>query len=67
MKSYTELTEAIAALQGDAEKFFIKGNNAAGTRLRKGLQSVKKIASTIRQEVTNAKKVAKNSSETGQN
>jgi hypothetical protein len=59
MTSFETLVASVEALKEDAEKFFVKGNNAAGTRLRKGLQEVKKQAGNIRKEVTDAKKAAK--------
>ncbi|MEO6305583.1 MAG: histone H1 [Bacteroidia bacterium] len=59
MTSFETLIASIDALKVEAEKFFTKGNNAAGTRLRKGLQEIKKQASGIRNEVTEAKKAAK--------
>lgn len=59
MTSFETLLQTLESLKEDAEKFFVKGNNAAGTRLRKGLQEVKKQSSNIRKEVTDAKKAAK--------
>ncbi|MOA32813.1 hypothetical protein D3C78_1540620 [compost metagenome] len=45
----------LASLEEDAEKFYNKGNNAAGTRVRKGMQDLKNLASEIRKEVTELK------------
>lgn len=53
------LKAAVEALTDDAEKFFDKENNAAGIRLRKGLQEVKKIVGTLRNLVTETKKAKK--------
>jgi hypothetical protein len=36
-------------------KFYEKGNKAAGTRLRKGMQELKKLAQEIRVEVQERK------------
>jgi hypothetical protein len=58
----TQLDSLKATIEGlaeDAEKFFDKGNNAAAVRLRKGLQDVKKIATELRQLVTDTKKANK--------
>lgn len=52
---FNELKSLIDGLEGDADKFFNKGNSAAGTRVRKGLQDVKNLAQTIRLEIQEAK------------
>ena len=38
-------------LKDDFEKFFIKGNRTAGTRIRKMMQEVKKLSQEIRNDV----------------
>ncbi len=58
MESFNELKTLVESLQADVEKFS-SGNNAAGTRVRTGLQSVKKLAQQIRLEVQDAKKAKK--------
>ena len=45
--------EFIAAAQ-DTEKF-VEGNNSAGTRVRKYMQSIKNLAQEVRKEVQNQK------------
>jgi hypothetical protein len=55
MKKFEELKTLIAALEGDADKFYNKGNSAAGTRIRKGMQDLKNAAQAIRQEVQELK------------
>ena len=42
-------------IRADVEKFDIKGNNAAGTRIRKAMQNVKAIAQQIRTVVSEIK------------
>ena len=42
-------------LEKDFEKFYDKGNNAAGTRVRKGLQDLKNKCQEIRLDVQNRK------------
>jgi hypothetical protein len=42
-------------LEADFEKFYDKGNQAAGTRVRKGMQDLKNLAQTIRTEVQDKK------------
>jgi hypothetical protein len=56
MEIFKELKELIAAAEHDAEAFFEKGNNAAGTRLRNAMQKIKTAASDLRKEVTERKK-----------
>ena len=45
--------EFISAAQ-DTEKF-VEGNNSAGTRVRKYMQSIKNLAQGVRKEVQNQK------------
>ena len=42
-------------LKEDFEKFFIKGNKSAGTRVRKMMQELKKASQDIRKDVQNYK------------
>lgn len=56
MTSFEKLLELVELIREDNEKFFSKDNNSAGTRLRKGLQEIKKQANLIRTEVTEKKK-----------
>lgn len=59
MKKFEELKELISSLETDAAKFYDKGNAAAGTRFRNGLQKIKVAASDIRKEVTELKNKTK--------
>ncbi len=52
---FTELKDLITGLEADADKFYNKGNSAAGTRVRKGLQDVKNLAQSIRLEIQESK------------
>lgn len=54
MKKFQELVDVVFSAQEDAEKFE-KGNAAAGTRLRKKMQDVKKLAQEIRETVSDVK------------
>lgn len=58
MKKFTEVKELVASLEADADKFYNKGNSAAGTRVRKGMQDLKNLAQAIRLEVQEAKNKA---------
>ncbi len=55
MKRFEELRDLIMNLEGDFDKFYNKENQAAGTRVRKGMQELKKLAQDIREEVQNIK------------
>ncbi len=55
MKKFEELKALIASIEPDADKFYNKGNSAAGTRVRKGMQDLKNIAQAIRAEVQELK------------
>ena len=53
-ESYSRLEQIIMDSMLDASKF-VNGNNSAGTRVRKAMQEVKKIAQDIRVEVQEQK------------
>jgi hypothetical protein len=55
MKKFEELKSLVVDLEEDAEKFYDKGNKAAGTRLRKGCQNIKNVCQEIRIEVSELK------------
>lgn len=55
MEKFAELKTLIATAEADAEKFFNKGNAAAGTRLRKTMQEIKNTAQSVRSEVSQIK------------
>ena len=55
MQKYQNLIEFVKTLEGDVTKFYEKGQSAAGTRLRKGLSELKKLAQEMRNEVQEVK------------
>lgn len=55
MNKFAEVKDLVMSLEGDFEKFYDKGNQAAGTRVRKGMQDLKTLAQNIRSEVQNMK------------
>ena len=55
MGKFNEVQDLVNSLEGDFEKFYDKGNNAAGTRVRKGMQALKTLAQDIRVEVQGKK------------
>ena len=58
MKRFDEIRDLVMSLEGDFEKFYDKGNQAAGTRVRKGMQDLKNLAQEIRVQVQNQKNSA---------
>jgi hypothetical protein len=58
MKRFEQLKELVMSLEGDFEKFYDKENQAAGTRVRKGMQEMKNLAQEIRIEVQEIKNQA---------
>lgn len=55
MSRFDDVKNLINGLEGDMNKFYKKGNKAAGTRTRKGLQELKKLAQEIRLEIQDIK------------
>lgn len=51
MSRVSELQGLVDQVSAEMEKFYDKGNKAAGTRARKGLQDLKKLAQDIRLEI----------------
>lgn len=54
-EKYYKLIEYLKSLEPDVQKFYDKGQAAAGTRLRKGMSELKNLAQEIRVEVQNIK------------
>ena len=52
--TFDDLQNAINDCQADVTKF-VEGNNSAGTRVRKAMQTVKSLAQNIRLEVQEQK------------
>tara|TARA_Y100000593_G_scaffold47244_1_gene89631 strand:+ start:552 stop:728 length:177 start_codon:yes stop_codon:yes gene_type:complete len=55
MNAFSELKRIVNETEVDAEKFYSKNNNAAGTRVRNAMQEVKKLAQEIRVDVQSIK------------
>lgn len=51
MQRYEDLKKAVEDLHADFEKFYLKGQAAAGTRVRKGLSDLRRLAQDIRKEI----------------
>ena len=52
--TFHELQDTINDCQSDLTKF-VEGNNSAGTRIRKAMQTIKSLAQDIRLEVQDQK------------
>ncbi len=55
MNEFEAIKSMLMSLEKDFEKFYDKGNNAAGTRVRKGLQDLKNKCQEIRLDVQGRK------------
>ncbi len=55
MNRYQELLALVQSFEKDFEKFFVKGNKSAGTRVRKSMNELKRKAQEIRVAVQEIK------------
>ncbi|MFM8569260.1 MAG: histone H1 [Candidatus Kapaibacterium sp.] len=55
MSRYESLVSLVQSFEGDFAKFYGKGNKAAGTRVRKHMQELRKLCAELRTEVQNMK------------
>ncbi len=51
MEKINDLKALIDGMSKDLEKFYVKGQNSAGTRIRKQLAELKRKAQEIRNEI----------------
>lgn len=51
MEKFEQLRGLLDAMKSDIEKFYEKKQNAAGTRLRKELNNLRKLAAEIRKDI----------------
>lgn len=58
MSRFDDIKSVIASVEDDMSKFYDKGNKAAGTRARKGLQELRKLAQEVRLEIQDIKNKA---------
>ena len=56
MEQFEALKQQITSLEKDATSFFMKGNKAAGTRLRIALQRTKGLSQDIRKDISSRKR-----------
>ncbi|NGP75772.1 histone H1 [Balneolaceae bacterium YR4-1] len=55
MSRFDDIKNVIEGVEEDMAKFYEKGNKAAGTRARKGLQELRKLAQEVRLEIQDIK------------
>ncbi len=55
MSKFSQLKDFVDSLEADFDKFYVKENKAAGTRVRKAMQDLKKMAQDIRVDVQDRK------------
>lgn len=55
MEMYNQLKSLVESYEKDFEKFYEKGNKAAGVRVRKHMQELRQLAQDIRVDVQNRK------------
>lgn len=51
MELFEQIVAVVESAQVDADKFYNKGNKAAGVRLRKAMQEIKKLGQEVRLDV----------------
>lgn len=54
-RQFERIQNFVNSLQDDFDKFYVKENKAAGTRIRKSMQELKAIAQEIRVEIQDKK------------
>jgi hypothetical protein len=56
MEIYNKIVVLVETAKEDIDKFYVKGNKSAGTRVRKHMQDLKALAQELRLDVQNSKK-----------
>jgi hypothetical protein len=59
MEKYNQLVQFVQSLEVDFQKFYVKEQAAAGTRVRKGLSDLRKLAQEVRGDVQAVKTARK--------
>lgn len=55
MEKHQQLVDFVKSLETDFHKFYVKGQAAAGTRVRKGLSELRKLCQDVRKDVQEVK------------
>jgi hypothetical protein len=56
MEIYNQMVELLKEVEGDVQKYYEKGNKAAGTRIRKAMQNLKALAQEQRTDISDKNK-----------
>ena len=56
MEIFNQMVEFLEATREDVDKFYDKQNKSAGTRVRKAMQEIKKLAQDLRVDITEKNK-----------
>ena len=64
MSRYDNFLSLVQNMKDDFDRFFDKNNKTAGSRLRKGLQELKKICQDLRMEIQDIKNASLSTSAT---
>lgn len=56
MEIFNQMVELLEATREDVDKFYDKQNKSAGTRVRKAMQEIKKLAQDLRVDITETNK-----------
>jgi hypothetical protein len=59
MEKFDQLVQFVQSLEGDFQKFYVKVQAAAGTRVRKGLSDLRKLCQEVRNDVQDVKAARK--------
>ncbi|MDP2364005.1 MAG: histone H1, partial [Ignavibacteria bacterium] len=55
MEKFDQLVQFVQSLEVDFQKFYVKEQAAAGTRVRKGLSDLRKLCQEVRNDVQDVK------------
>ena len=58
METFEKIQQLLDQVKPDLQKFLEKENSSAGTRVRKSMQDLKKLAQQLREEIQEKKKGA---------
>lgn len=58
MEIYNQMVALLGEIEGDVQKYYDKGNKAAGTRIRKAMQELKTLAQNQRIEISEKNKAS---------
>lgn len=58
MEIYNQMVELLNEVEGDVQKYYDKGNKAAGTRVRKAMQTLKSLAQDQRVDISEKNKAS---------